>query len=237
MDKIFPNPEAAVADIPDGASIAFGGFFTCGSPIYLTRALAGQGARNLTVISQTIGVGNWELNLLVNNRQVKHAICNYPFALSASKSSPFEKQLHNDEVTCDVYPMGTFIEKLRAGAAGLGAFYTPTGVGTIVAEGKETRIINGTEYLLEFALKPDYAFIHAWKTDKHGNVIFHKTAQNYNPEMAKSANITIVESENLVEPGELDPNAIHLPGIFVERVVKVARPRIQIGIETAPEEL
>lgn len=235
MDKLFANIDEAVADIPDGASIAFGGFFTCGSPIYLTEALARRKCKDLTIISQTIGVGNWELNLLIKNHQVKHAICNYPFSRSASKISPFEKQLRSGKVTCEVYPMGTFIEKLRAAAAGLGAFYTPTGVGTIVAEDKETRTIDDRAYLLEYALKPDYAFIHAWKADRMGNVIFRKTAQNYNPEMAKSAVITIVEAENVVKNGDLDPNAIHLPGIFVKRVVKVDRPVVNIGIEQSPE--
>jgi len=235
MDKLFANIDEAVADIPDGASIAFGGFFTCGSPIYLTEALAKRRSKDLTIISQTIGVGNWELNLLINNHQVKHAICNYPFSRSASKISPFEIQLRDGNVTCEVYPMGTFIEKLRAAAAGLGAFYTPTGVGTIVAEGKEIRMINGKAYLLEYALKPDYAFIHAWKADRMGNVIFRKTAQNYNPEMAKSAVTAIVEAENVVENGDLDPNAIHLPGIFVKRVVKVDRPVVNIGIEESSE--
>jgi 3-oxoacid CoA-transferase subunit A len=231
LDKLFPNVDEAVADIPDGVSIAFGGFFTCGSPVYLTEALARKGAKNLTIISQTIGVGNWELNSLINNRQVKHAVCNYPFARSVSKMSPFEKQLLAGEVTCEVYPMGTFIERLRAGGAGLGAFYTPTGVGTIVAKGKETRVISGKEYLLEYAFRPDYAFIHAWKADKLGNVIFKKTAQNYNPEMAKSARIAIVEAENVLEPGELDPNAIHLPGIYIKRIVKVDKPKIKVGID------
>jgi 3-oxoacid CoA-transferase subunit A len=235
MDKVYPSVDEAVADIQDGASIAFGGFFTCGSPIYLTEALARQKSKNLTIISQTIGVGNWELNLLIDNHQVKHAICNYPFSRSASKISPFEKQLKAGEVTCEVYPMGTFIEKLRAGAAGIGAFYTPVGVGTIVAEGKESRTINDRDYLLEYALKPDYAFIHAWKSDRMGNIIFRKTAQNYNPEMAKSAVTTIVEAENVVETGELEPNAIHLPGIFIKRVVKVNRPMINVGIEESPD--
>jgi 3-oxoacid CoA-transferase subunit A len=235
VDKVYPGLEEAVKDIPDGSSIAFGGFFTCGSPVYLTEALAKQGAKNLTIIAQTIGVGNWEINLLINNHQVKHAICNYPFSRSVSKASAFEKQLSAGKVTCEVYPMGTFIEKLRAGGAGLGGFYTPTGVGTIVAEGKETRVINGREYLLEYAMRPDYAFVHAWKADRMGNVIFRKTAQNYNPEMAKSARITIVEAENVVEPGELDPNAVHLPGIFVKRVVKVERPKIKIGIDMPAE--
>jgi 3-oxoacid CoA-transferase subunit A len=237
LDKTYPNIDKAVSDIPDGAAIAFGGFFTCGSPIYLTRALARHGAKNLTIIAQTIGVGNWEINLLIENHQVKHAVCNYPFSRSVSKLSPFEQQLREGKVTCEVYPMGTFIEKLRAGAAGMGGFYTPTGVGTIVAEGKETRTLNGKEYLLEYPLRPDYAFIHAWKADRLGNVIFNKTAQNYNPEMAKSARITIVEAENVLEPGELDPNAIHLPGIFVKRVVKVERPEITVSIDKAPAKL
>lgn len=231
MNKVFPNADEAVADIPDGASIAFGGFFTCGSPVYLTEALARKGAKNLTIITQTAGVGNWELNLLIEKHLVKHAICNYPFARSVTKLSPFEKQLRSGKVTCEVYPMGTFIEKLRAGGAGIGAFYTPTGVGTIVAEGKENRVINGKEQLLEYALRPDYAFIHAWKADRIGNVIFNKTAQNYNPEMAKAARITIVEAEYVTEPGELDPRTINLPGIYIQRVVKVARPQIKIGIE------
>jgi len=234
VDKVFPSLEAAVADVPDGASIAFGGFFTCGSPIDLTEALAKQGAKNLTIIAQTLGVGNWELNLLVNNNQVIKGICNYPFARSVSKMSPFEKQLKAGQVTAEVYPMGTFIEKMRAAGAGIGAFYTPTGVGTYVAEGKESRIITGREYLLEYALKPDYAFVHAWKADRMGNVVFRKTAMNYNPEMAKAARITIVEAEEVVEAGELDPNFIHLPGIYVTRVVKIARREIKVGIDGPP---
>jgi len=235
VDKVFPSPEAAVADIPDGASIAFGGFFTCGNPIDLTEALAKQGAKNLTIIAQTLGVGNWEINLLLNNHQVKKGIANYPFARSVSKRSPFEQQLKAREVTCEVYPMGTFIEKMRAAGAGIAAFYTPTGVGTYAAEGKEIRIIDGREYLLEYALQPDYAFIHAWKADRMGNVIFRKTAMNYNPEMAKAARITIVEAEEVVEPGELDPNLIHLPGIYVTRVVKVNRRIVKVGIDGPSE--
>ena len=231
MNKLYPTVDAAVADIPDGVSIAFGGFFTCGSPVSLTEALARKGSKNLTIISQTIGVGNWEINALIENGQVNHAICNYPFARSVSHVSPFERLLRAGEVTCEVYPMGTFIEKMRAGGAGIGAFFTPTGVGTIVAEGKENKIINGREYLLEYALQPDYSFIHAWKADTYGNLIFNKTAQNYNPEMAKSARITIVEAENVVEAGELDPNAVHLPGIFVHRIVQVERTEVKIGIE------
>lgn len=236
MDKVYPGVDEAVADIPDGASIAFGGFFTCGSPFYLTQALAGQGAKNLTAITQQMGVGNWEINLLLKNKQVKKAICNYPFFRSASKVSLFEQQLRASEVECEVYPMGTFVEKLRAAGAGIPAFYTPTGVGTYVAEGKESRVINGKEYLLEFALKPDYAFIHAYMGDRMGNLVFRKTARNYNPEIGKAARITIAEVENLVEPGEIDPDMVHLPGIYVKRVVKVERPAIDVTIERMPGE-
>ncbi len=231
MNKVYPSIDEAVADVFDGASIAFGGFFTAGSPVYLTQALARQGAKNLTIITQSLGIGNWEIDLLVNNHQVKKAICNYPFFRSASRLSPFEKQLKAGEVECEVYPMGTFMEKLRTGGAGIAGFYTPTGVGTVVAEGKEYRVFNGREYLLELALKPDYAFVHAYKGDPHGNLVYRKTSRNYNPEMAMAAKITIAEVENLVEPGEIDPDYVHTPGIFVQRVVKVDRPQLTPTIE------
>jgi len=235
MDKVYASVDEAVADVFDGASIALGGFFSAGSPIYLIQALARQGAKNLIIITQSVGIGNWEVSLLINNRQVKKAICNYPFFRSTSRLSPFEMQLHAGDVECEVYPLGTFIEKLRAGGAGIAGFYTPTGVGTLVAEGKECRVFNGREYLLELALKPDFAFIHAYMADRMGNIVFRKTAQNYNPEMAKAAKITIAEAENLVEVGKLDSNHVHLPGIYVQRVVKVNRPKINITIERPPE--
>lgn len=231
MNKVYPSVDEAVADVFDGASIAFGGFFTAGSPVYLTQALARQGAKNLTIITQSMGIGNWEIDLLVNNHQVKKAICNYPFFRSASRLSPFEKQLKAGEVECEVYPLGTFIEKLRARGAGIAGFYTPTGIGTVVAEGKECRVFNGREYLLELALKPDYAFVHAYKGDPYGNLVYRKTSRNYNPEMAMAAKITIAEVENLVEPGGIDPDYVHTPGIYVQRVVKVDRPRLTPTIE------
>lgn len=231
MNKVYPGVDEAVADVFDGASIAFGGFFTAGSPVYLTQALARQGAKNLTIITQSMGIGNWEIDLLVNNHQVKKAICNYPFFRSASRLSPFEKQLKAGEVECEVYPLGTFIEKLRARGAGIAGFYTPTGIGTVVAEGKECRVFNGREYLLELALKPDYAFVHAYKGDPYGNLVYRKTSRNYNPEMAMAAKITIAEVENLVEPGGIDPDYVHTPGIYVQRVVKVDRPQLTPTIE------
>lgn len=235
MDKTYHSVDEAVADVFDGASVAIGGFFTAGSPVYLTQALARQGAKNLTIITQSVGIGNWEINLLINNQQVRKAICNYPFFRSASRLSPFEVQLRVGEVECEVYPMGTFIEKLRAGGAGIAGFYTPTGVGTVVAEGKERRELNGKEYLLELALKPDFAFVHAYKGDRYGNLVYRKTSRNYNPEMAMAAKVTIAEVENLVEPGEIEPDHVHTPGIFVQRVVKVDRPEVDVTIEAPPE--
>jgi len=235
MDKVYSGTDEAVADVFDGASIAFGGFFTAGSPVYLVEALAKQGAKNLTIITQSVAIGNWEINLMVNNHQVRKALCNYPFFRSASKLSPFEQQLRVGEVECEVYPMGTFMEKLRAGGAGIAGFYTPTGVGTYVAEGKECRVFNDKEYLLELALKPDFAFVHAYKGDRYGNLVYRKTSRNYNPEMAMAAEVTIAEVENLVEPGEIDPDHVHTPGIFVQRVVKVDRPEVDVTIEAPPE--
>jgi 3-oxoacid CoA-transferase subunit A len=234
LDKVFPNLEEAIADIPDGASVGFPGFFTCGNPLYLTKALAKKGTRNLTIVVMQLGVGNDEINDLLRNDQVKKAICNYPFYRSASRKSLFESLLRENKVECELYPMGTFIEKLRAAGAGIPAFYTPTGVGTYVEEGKEVRVFEGRECLLETALHLDYAFVHAWKADRMGNVVFRKTARNYNPEMAKAASVTIVESENIVETGELSPDLVHLPSVYVKRVVKVDRPRINVTIEAMP---
>jgi 3-oxoacid CoA-transferase A subunit len=226
MNKTFPSVDAAVADIPDGASIAIAGFFTAGTPVPLIQALARQGARNLTIICQQMGPGNDVVSLLVENKQIKKAICNYPFhrSVATGANSSFEKAVRAGEIKLEVFPMGTFTEKLRAAGAGLAAFYTPTGVGTVVEKGKEKRTIDGREYLLEFALKPDYAFVYAYQGDTQGNLVCRKTARNYNPEMAAAAKITIAAVENLVEPGELNPDIIHVPGIYVQRVVKVDRP-------------
>ncbi len=234
MDKVFPSLEEAIKDIPDGASIGFPGFFTCGNALYLTKALAKQGTKNLTIVVMQLGVGNEEINELLENGQVKKAICNYPFYRSASRKSLFEQLVREGKVECDLYPMGTFIEKMRAAGAGIPAFYTPTGVGTYVAEGKEVRVIDGRECLLEYALPLDYAFIHAYKADRMGNVVFRKTARNYNQEMAKAAKVTIIEAENVVEAGEIDPDLVHLPSVYVKRVVKVDRPVINVTIEATP---
>lgn len=226
MDKVYPDVDKAVADIPDGASIAISGFFTAGTPIPLIRALVKQGAKDLTIICMQMGPGNEDINQLIINKQVKKAICNYPFYRSASRGadSPAEQAVRTGKLEMEVYPMGTFTEKLRAAGAGIAAFYTPTGVGTVVEAGKEKRKFEDKEYLLELALKPDYAFIYAYKGDRMGNLTCHLTARNYNPEMAAAGKITIAAVENLVAPGELDGDTVHVPGIYVQRVVKVDRP-------------
>jgi len=226
LDKVYPGVDEAVADITDGASIAISGFFTAGTPIPLIKALANQGAKDLTIICMQMGPGNEDINLLIINKQVKKAICNYPFYRSASRGadSPAERAVRAGELEMEVYPMGTFTEKLRAAGAGIAAFYTPTGVGTVVEAGKEKKKFGDKECLLELALKPDYAFIYAYKGDTMGNLSCHLTARNYNPEMAAAGKITIAAVENLVTPGEIDGDMIHVPGVYVQRIVKVDRP-------------
>jgi 3-oxoacid CoA-transferase A subunit len=226
LDKVYPSVDEAVADIPDGASVAIGGFFTAGTPIPLIQALVKQGAKDLTIICMQMGPGNEDISQLVINKQVKKAICNYPFYRSASRGaeSPVEQAVRAGELEMEVCPMGTFTERLRAGGAGIAAFYTPTGVGTVVEAGKEKKVFDDREYLLELALKPDYAFVYAYKGDRMGNLICHKTARNYNPEMAAAARITIAAVENLVKVGELEPDMVHVPGVYVQRVVRVERP-------------
>lgn len=233
MDKVYASVDEAIADIPDGASIAISGFFTAGLPVHLIQALARQGAKALTVICQQMGPGSEDMTKLVLQGQVKRAICSYPFYRSASRgaNNPFEKAVCAGKIELEVQPMGTFSEKLRAAGAGIAGFYTPTGVGTVVERGKEKRSFNGQEYLLEMALKPDYAFIYAWKGDRRGNLMCRKTARNYCPEMAAAARITIASVEQLVEPGELDPDKVHVPGIYVQRVVKVDRQNYIPSIE------
>jgi len=225
MNKAYPDLDDAVADIPNGASIAISGFFTAGTPVHLIQALVKKGAKNLTIICQQMGPGNDSISDLIHKGQVTKAICNYPFYRSATRgaNSVFEQAFRAGKVDLEVYPMGTFIEKLRAAGAGIAAFYTPTGVGTVIERDKEKRNFSGREYLLESAIKPDFAFVHAWKGDLMGNLVCHKTARNYIPEMSAAAEITIAEVEELVEPGILHPDMIHVPGVYVDRIVKVDR--------------
>lgn len=226
LDKVCPDIDTALADIPDGASIAISGFFSAGTPAPLIKGLARQGARDLTLICMQIGPGNEDIEELARLKRVKKAISSYPFYRSATKGaqSTFEQAVRAGEIDVEVYPMGTFAEKLRAAAAGLAGFYTPAGVGTVVEVGKEKRQFGDREYLLELALKPDYAFVYAHRGDAMGNLMCRKTARNFNPEMAAAAKVTIAAVEVIVATGELDPDQIQIPGIYVDRVVPVERP-------------
>jgi 3-oxoacid CoA-transferase subunit A len=246
LDKVFPSIEKAVEDIPDGAVIAIPGFFACGVPRALLQAIIKKGTKNLTL---TCGCGPLlgavdELRALVKNGQLKKVIDSYGLFRSASKGmqDSFEQAVRAGEIEFEVYPMGTMAEKYRAGGAGIPAFYTPTGVGSVVEEGiisnietnrvpKETRIINGQKYILEYALKPDYAFVHALIGDHEGNLRYTKTAKNFNHIMATAATVTIAEVENLVEAGEMDGDDVHTPGVYVRRIIKVPRPRFAITID------
>jgi 3-oxoacid CoA-transferase subunit A len=233
VDKVYSSADAALYDVFDGAVIAFAGFFSAGRPIELTRALARRGVRELTVVVQQVGTGNEEMLELVSNGQIKKAICNYPFPRSASKGEDhlFEQAVRRGEIDVEIYPMGTFADKLRCAGAGITAFYTPVGAGTTIAAAKETRIINNQENLMEMALPVDFAFVHAWKGDHEGNLVYHCTAHNYNNVMAMAGQVTIAEVETLCDTGALDPNFIHTPGIFVKRVVETGKPEhVQVSI-------
>ena len=246
MDKVIPSVGEAIADIPDGAMIAIPGFFACGVPRALLQALIKKGVKNLTLAcgcGPLVGASE-ELRALVKNGQLKKVIDSYGLDRSATKGAqnPFEQAVRAGTIEFEAYPMGTLAEKYRAAGAGIPAFYTPTGVGSVVEEEtvssieknrvkKETRMIDGKKYILEYALKPDYAFIHAFIGDREGNLRYTKTAKNFNPVMAAAARITIAEVENLVEPGELDGNDVHTPSVYVRRVVKVARPKFAITID------
>jgi len=245
LDKVYPSAAEVIADIEDGAMIAIPGFFAAGVPRILLRALIEKGVKNLTLAcgcGPLLGAAE-ELELLVKNRQLKKVIDSYALYRSASKGmqDPFEQAVRANEIELEVYPMGTLAEKYRAGGAGIPAFYTPTGVGSIVEEGivtnlpssvkKEKRTFNGREYILEYALKPDYAFIHAGVGDREGNLRYRRTARNFNHVMATAAKTSIAEIENLVEPGGMEPEDIHTPGIYIQRVVQVPRVTFAITID------
>ncbi len=215
MHKVVPSAEAAIEDVFDGATLMVGGFGLCGMPENLIRALARKGVKNLTTISNNVGVDGLGMGLLLANGQIKHHIGTY-----VGENRLLEQMVLNGTVHLDLIPQGTFSERIRAGGAGIPAFFTPTGVGTVVAEGKETREFDGRPYLMERALQADFAFVKAWKGDKWGNLVYRKTARNFNPMMATAAKITIAEVEHLVEPGELDPEMVHTPSVYVQRIFK-----------------
>jgi 3-oxoacid CoA-transferase subunit A len=217
MHKVLRSAEEAVASIPDGASVMMGGFGLCGIPENLIRALHARGTRNLTIISNNAGVDEFGAGVLLKSRQIRKVIGTY-----VGENKEFERQALAREIEVELVPQGTFAERIRAAGAGIGGFFTPTGYGTIVAEGKETREIDGRHYVLELPLHADYAFVKAWKGDYAGNLVYRKTARNFNPMMATAAAVTIAEVEELVEPGALDPDMVHTPGVFVRHILKGA---------------
>ncbi|MCE3010175.1 MAG: CoA transferase subunit A [Proteobacteria bacterium] len=194
-------------------TMILGGFGLCGIPENAILALRDSGVKNLTCVSNNAGVDDWGLGLLLHTRQIKKMISSY-----VGENATFEKQFLSKELEVELCPQGTLAERIRAGGAGIPAFYTPTGVGTLVAEGKETKSFEGREYVLEKAIKGDFAFVKAWKGDKFGNLIFRKTSRNFNPMVATAGKITVAEVEELVEIGELDPDQIHVPGVYVQRI-------------------
>ncbi|MDR3674294.1 MAG: CoA transferase subunit A [Acidobacteriota bacterium] len=215
MNKVYPNADAAIADLPDGATIMVGGFGLCGIPENLIAAVHRKGVRNITVISNNAGVDGFGVGQWLTSRQITRIIATY-----VGENKLFEELVLKGELQATLIPQGTFAERIRAGGAGIAGFYTPAGVGTVVAEGKELREFDGRKYLLERGLTADFALIKAWKGDRWGNLIYRGTARNFNPMMAAAAKVTIAEVEELVELGELDPNAIVTPGIYVKRIIR-----------------
>ncbi|AIE60628.1 CoA transferase subunit A [Bacillus methanolicus] len=215
MKKICTSFHEAVADIHDGATLMVGGFGLCGIPENLILALVEKGVKDLTVISNNCGVDDWGLGLLLKNKQIKKMVGSY-----VGENKEFERQVLTGEIEVELIPQGTLAEKIRAGGAGIPAFFTPAGVGTPIAEGKETRVFDGKEYLLEEALTADFSLVRAWKGDKMGNLIYHKTARNFNPMIAAAGKTTIAEVESLYETGEFDPNIIHTPSIYVQVLIE-----------------
>ena len=214
MNKVVANADEAVRDVFDGATIMIGGFGLCGMPENLIRALVRKGTKHLRTISNNVGVDGVGNGLLLAAGQIVHHIGTY-----VGENRLLEEMVLKGTIKLDLVPQGTFSERIRAGGAGIPAFYTPTGVGTIVAEGKETREFDGRLYVMERGMTADFAFVKAWKGDRAGNLTYRKTARNFNPMMATAAKVTVAEVEHLVEPGEIDPDHIHTPGIFVQRLV------------------
>jgi 3-oxoacid CoA-transferase A subunit len=215
VNKVVRDAREAVADIKDGASIMMGGFGLCGIPENLIVALREKGVRNLTIMSNNAGIDNFGIGILLETRQVKKMISTY-----VGENKLFEELVLSGQLEIELVPQGTFAERIRAGGAGIPAFYTPTGYGTLVAEGKETREFDGRMYVMERALIADFAFVKAWKGDRWGNLMYRKTARNFNPMMATAARVTIAEVEQLVDVGDLEADHIHTPAIFVQRILQ-----------------
>ena len=218
MNKVLASAEEAVALIPDGATIMMGGFGLCGIPENLIAALRQRGTKALTIISNNAGVDDFGIGVLLRNRQVRKMVSTY-----VGENKEFERQFLSGELEVELVPQGTFAERIRAGGAGIGGFFTPTAYGTPVAEGKETRTIGGRPFVLEPPLHADFAFVKGWKGDRVGNLLYRRTARNFNPVMATAADVTIAEVEHLVEPGEIDPDHVVTPGIFVKHILQGQR--------------
>jgi 3-oxoacid CoA-transferase subunit A len=217
MDKRISSPDAAIEKLRDGATILMGGFGLCGIPENLIAAVRRKGTKNLTVVSNNAGIDDFGIGLLLQTGQVRKMISSY-----VGENKLFEKMVLSGELEVELNPQGTLAERLRAGGAGIPAFYTPTGVGTMVAEGKETREFDGRAYVMERALRGDFAFVKAWKGDRWGNLMYRKAARNFNPMMATAADYVVAEVEQLTELGELEPDSIHTPGIFVDAIFQGA---------------
>lgn len=218
MNKVVASADEAIRDVFDGASIMIGGFGLCGNPENLIRALVQKGVKSLTTISNNAGVDGFGVGLLLAAGQIRKHIGTY-----VGENKLLEEMVLKGQLDLELVPQGTFSERIRAGGAGIPAFFTPTGVGTVVAQGKETREFDGHAYLMERALTADFAFIKAWKGDQWGNLVYRRTARNFNPMMATAAKVTIAEVEHLVEPGELDPDMVHTPSVYVKRIFQGER--------------
>jgi 3-oxoacid CoA-transferase subunit A len=228
MNKVYPDARAALADVlKDGQTLAVGGFGLCGIPEALIAAVRDLGVRELTCISNNAGVDGFGLGVLLATRQVRKMIASY-----VGENKEFERQYLAGELELDFTPQGTLAEKLRAGGAGIPAFFTQTGVGTLVAEGKEVREFDGRQYVMERTLTADVSLVKAWKADRSGNLVYRRTARNFNPVCAMAGKVTVAEVEHIVENGEIDPDAVHTPGIFVQRIVLNATPEKRIEQRT-----
>lgn len=230
MNKVVQNATEAIAGIQDNMTLMLGGFGLCGIPENCISALVEANVKGLTCISNNAGVDDFGLGLLLQKRQIKKMISSY-----VGENAEFERQMLSGELEVDLIPQGSLAERCRAGGAGIPAFFTPAGYGTEIAHGKEVRWFNGKPHLLESALTADYAIVKAWKGDRYGNLVFKGTARNFNPVMAMAGKITIAEVEELVEPGELDPNTIHTPGVFVQRIFQGAKFEKRIEQRTTRE--
>ena len=213
--KVQQSIQEAIRDIQDGATIMVGGFGLVGIPEKLILGLREKGVKNLTVISNNCGVDDFGLGILLQSKQIRKMVSSY-----VGENKEFERQFLSGELEVELNPQGTLAERIRAGGAGIPAFYTPAGVGTPIAEGREVRTFNGKDYLLEYGMTADFALVKAWKGDSTGNLIYNKTSRNFNPMMAAAGRVTIAEVEELVEPGALDPNNIHTPGVYVQRIIR-----------------